>query len=108
MADNDNIGGDAYGFDNIDSSNNASDGNDSHSGGGGGSRKYNGGGYEFDGGSGGGGNDFGAFNFRKGDDQPHASTNVPPADEEPRDASPIKRLALLKVCDKYDMQILLL
>ena len=47
MGDNNNIRGDDYGFDNIDSNNNASNGDDLDSGGGHGSREYNGGGYEF-------------------------------------------------------------
>ena len=42
MADNDDIGGDAHGFDTIDSSDIASSGDDSDAGGGGGSREYNG------------------------------------------------------------------
>ena len=41
MADNDDIGGDAHGFDICDSSDTASSGDDSDSGGGGGSREYN-------------------------------------------------------------------
>ena len=94
MADNDNIGGDNYGFDNIDSSNNASDGDDSDSGGGGGSREYNGGGYEFDGGSGGHSDDFGVFDFYEGDDQPHATMHVPPADDESRDAPLIQTFSV--------------
>ena len=49
MADNNDIGGDAYGFDTIDSSDTASSGDDSDSGGGGGSREYNGAGFQFDG-----------------------------------------------------------
>ena len=89
MADNDNIEGDVYGFDNIDLSDNASDGNDLDSGGGGGSREYNNGGSEFDGGSSGGGEDFGAFDFHEGDDQPHATTHIPPVDDESKDAPPI-------------------
>ena len=46
MADNNNMGGNDYRFDNIDSSNNASDGDNLDSGGGGRSREYNGGGFE--------------------------------------------------------------
>ena len=53
MVDNNNMGGDDYRFDNIDSSNNAFNGDNSDFGGGGGSREYNGGGFEFDGGRGG-------------------------------------------------------
>ena len=64
--------------------------------GGGGSREYNGGGYEFDGGSGGGSDDFGVFNFCKGDVQPHATTPVPPADDEPRDAPPIQTFSVVE------------
>ena len=41
MADNDDIGDDAHGFDTGDSSDTASSGDDSNSGGGGGSREYN-------------------------------------------------------------------
>ena len=88
MADNDNIGGDNYGFDNIDSSNNASDGDDLDSRDGGGSREYNGGGYEFNGDSGGDDDDFGVFDFREQDNQPHATMLVPPVDDEPMDAPP--------------------
>ena len=84
MADNDNIGGAAYGFDNIDSSDSASDGDNSNSGGGGGSREYNNG----------GGHDFGVFNFCERDNQPHATTFVPPADNEPRDAPPIQTFSV--------------
>ena len=90
MTDNDNIGSDDYGFDNIESSNNASNGDDSNSRDGGESREYNGGGYEFDGSSGGGGDDFGVFDFHKGDHQPHATMSIPPADDEPKDVPPIK------------------
>ena len=92
MADNDNIGGDDYGFDSIDSSDNASDGDNSDSRGAGGPREYNGGGYGFDGGSGGGGDDFGVFDFCEGDDQPHATMPIPPTDDEPRNAPPIQAL----------------
>ena len=90
MADNDNIGGDDYRFDNINSSDNAYDGNDSDSRGGGRSKEYNGSGYEFNGGSSGGADDFGVFDFREGDDQPHATTPVPPIDDEPRDVPPFQ------------------
>ena len=41
MADNDDIGNDAYGFDTIDSSDTTSNGDDSDPRGGGGSREYN-------------------------------------------------------------------
>ena len=88
MADNDNIGGDVHGFDTIDSSDTASDGDDSDSRGGGGSREYNGVGSQFDGGGGGGGDDLGVFNFCEGEDQPHATAPIPPIDDEPRDAPP--------------------
>ena len=63
MADNDNIGGDAHGFDTIDSSDSASNGDDSNSGGGSGSREYNGVGFQFDGG---GGDDLGVFLLLRG------------------------------------------
>ena len=88
MANNDNIGGDAHGFDTIDSSDIASNGDDSDSGIGGGSREYNGAGSQFDGGGGGGGNDLGVFNFYEGEDQPHATAPVPTVDDEPRDGPP--------------------
>ena len=81
MADNDNIGGDAHGFDNIDSSDSAFDGNDSDFGGGGGSREYNGAGSEFDGGGGGSGDDFGVFDFCEEEDQPHATAPVRTVDD---------------------------
>ena len=68
MADDDNIGGDAHGFDNIDSSDSTFDGDDSDSGGGGGSREYNDAGSEFNGGGGSGDDDFGVFDFCKGED----------------------------------------
>ena len=86
--------GDHYGFDNIDSSDNASDGNNSDSGGGGGSREYNDGGYDFNGGSGGSSDNFGVFNFGKGDNQPHATMPIPPVDDEPRDAQPIQTFSI--------------
>ena len=107
MADNDDIGGDAHEFDTIDSSDTASNGDDSDSGGGGGSREYNGVGSQFDGGGGGGSADLGVVNFCEGEDQPHATAHVPLVDDEPKDAPQLKRLALLKICDKHDMQILL-
>ena len=94
MADNNNIGGDDYGFDNIDSNDNGFDGDNSDSGGGGGSREYNGGVYEFDGGSGGGINDFGVFDFHEEDDQPHANMRVSPIDDEPRDVPPIQTFSI--------------
>ena len=95
MADNDDIGGDAHGFDNIDSSDIASDDDDSDSGGGGGSREYNSVGSRFDGGDGGGGgDDFGVFDFCEGEDQSHATTSVPPVDDEPRDAPPIETFSI--------------
>ena len=89
MADNDNIDGDAHGFDTGDSSDTASSGDDSDSGGGGGSREYNAAGSQFDGGGGSGGADLGVFDFCEGEDQPHAATPVPPIDDEPRDAPSI-------------------
>ena len=49
MADNDDIGDDAHGFDTGDSSDTASSGDNSDSGGGGGSREYNAAGSQFDG-----------------------------------------------------------
>ena len=94
MADNNNIGGDDYEFDNIDSSNNASNCNNSDFGGGGRSREYNSGGYKFDGDSGGGGDDFGVFDFCEGDNQPHATIPIPPADDEPRNAPPIQTFSV--------------
>ena len=92
MVDNDDIGGDAHGFDTIDSSDTASSGDDSDSGGGGGSREYNGAGSQFDSGGGGGSADLGVFNFCEGEDQPHATALVPPIDDEPRDAPSIEML----------------
>ena len=90
MADNDDIGGDAHGFDTSDSSDTTSSGDDSDSGGGGGSREYNGVGSQFDGGNGGSdGADLGVFDFCKGEDQPHATAPVPPVDDEPKDAPSI-------------------
>ena len=96
MVDNDNIGGDAHGFDTIDSSDTAFDGDNSDSGGGGGSREYNGAGSQFDGGggSGGGGDDLGVFDFCEGEDQAHATALVPPVDDEPRDALPIETFSI--------------
>ena len=89
MVDNDDIGGDAHGFDTSDSSDTASSGDDSDSGGGGGSREYNAAGSQFDGGGGSGGADLGVFDFCEGEDQPHAAAPVPPVDDEPRDAPSI-------------------
>ena len=89
MADNDDIGGDAHGFDTIDSSDTASTGDDSDSGGGGGSREYNGVGSQFDGVGGSGGADLGVFDFCEGEDQPHATAPVPPVHDEPRDVPSI-------------------
>ena len=86
IANNDDIGGDAHGFDTIDSSDTASSGDNSDSGGGGGSREYNGVGSHFDGGGGSGAADLGVFDFCNGEDQPHAIAPVPPVDDEPRDA----------------------
>ena len=97
MADNDNIGDDAHGFDNINSSDTASDGDDSNSGGGGGSREYNDVGSQFNGGSGGCGDDhLGVFDFCEGEDQPHATALVPPLDDEPRDAPPIETFSVVE------------
>ena len=94
MADNDNTGGDAHGFNNIDSNDSTSDGDDSDFGGGGGSREYNGAGFEFDGGGGGGGDNFGVFDFCEGEDQPHATTPVPPVDDNLRDAPSIETFSI--------------
>ena len=94
MVDNDNIGRDDYGFDNIDSSNNGSNGDDLDFGGDGRFRKYNDGGYEFNGGSDGSGDNFEVFDFHKGDNQPHAIIHVPPTDNEPRDAPPIQTFSI--------------
>ena len=94
MVENNNIESEDYGFDNIDLSNNGSNGDDLNSRGGGKSRKYNSGGYEFDDDSSGGDDDFGVFNFCKGDDQPHATMPIPLADDEPRDAPPIQTFSI--------------
>ena len=94
MADNDDIGGDAHGFDTIDSSDTASSGDGSHSGGGGGSREYNGVGSQFDGAGGSGGADLEVFDFCEGEDQPHATTPVPPVHDEPRDAPSIATFSI--------------
>ena len=94
MADNDNIGGDAYGFDNIDSIDSASDGDDLDFEGGGGFREYNGAGSEFDDSGGGGSDDFAVFDFCEGEDQPHATAPIPPIDDEPRDAPPIETFSV--------------
>ena len=94
MADNDDIGGDAHGFDTIDSSDTASDGDDSYSEGGGGSRQYNDVGSQFDGGGGDSGDDLGVFDFCKGEDQPHATAPIPPIDDEPRDVPSIETFSV--------------
>ena len=97
MADNDDIGGDAHGFDTIDSSDTASSGDDSDSGGGGWSREYNSAGSQFDGGGGGGGGaDLRVFDFCEGEDHPHATAPVPPVDDEPRDAPSIETFSVAK------------
>ena len=96
MANNDDIGGDAHGFDTSDSSDTASSGDDSDSGGGGGSRKYNGVGSQFDGGGGSGSADLGVFDFCVGEDQPHATAPAPPVDDEPRDAPSIATFSVAK------------
>ena len=46
------------------------------------------------------------FDFREGEDQPHATMPIPPVGDEPRDAHQFKHLALLKVCNKYHIEIL--
>ena len=94
MADNDDIGSDAYGFDTIDSSDTASNGDDSDSGGGGESREYNGAGSQFDGGGGSHSVDLGVFDFCNGEDQPHATALVPPVNDEPRDAPSIETFSV--------------
>ena len=94
MTNNDDIGGDAHGFDTIDSSDTASNGDDSDSEGGGGSREYNGAGSQFDGGGSSDGADLGVFDFCEGEDQPHATTPVPPVDDEPKDAPSIETLSV--------------
>ena len=94
MADNDDISGDAHGFDTIDSSDSACDGDDSNSEGGGGCREYNGVDSQFDGGGGGGGDDLGVFDFCEGENQPHATVPIPPVDDEPRDASSIETFSI--------------
>ena len=96
MADKDNIGGDAHGFDNIDSSDSAFDGDNSDFEGDGGFREYNGAGFEFDGDGGGGGDDFGVFDFCEGDDQPHATMSIPHVDDEPRDAPSIETFSVVE------------
>ena len=103
MADNNNIGGDAHGFDNIDSSDSASDGDDSDFGGDGVSKKYNGGGYEFNGGRGGGGDNIEAFDFCEGDNQPHATMPIPPIDNEPWDAHQLKCLYIYYIGKTHAM-----
>ena len=94
MADNDDIGGDAHGFDTIDSSDTASSGDDSDFGGGGGSREYNGVGSQFNGAGGSGGADLRVFDFCEGEDQPHAIAPVPPVHDEPREASSIATFSI--------------
>ena len=94
MANNDESGGDAHGFDTIDSSDTASSGNDLDSGGGGGSTEYNGAGSQFDGGGGRSGANLGIFDFCEGEDQPHATAPVPPVDDEPRDARSIETFSV--------------
>ena len=94
MADNDDIGDDAHGFDTIDSSDTASNGDDSNSEGGGESREYNAAGSQFNGGGDGGGNNLGVFDFCEGEDQPHATAPVPPIDDEPRDAPSIETFSV--------------
>ena len=94
MADNDDIGGDAHGFNTIDSSDTASCGDDSNSGDGGGSREYNGARSQFDGGGGSGAADFGVFDFCDGENQPHATALVPLVDDEPRDAPSIETFSV--------------
>ena len=97
MVDNDNIGGDAHGFDNIDSSDSASDGDNSDFETSGKSTEYNSARSEFDGGGGGGGgDDFGVFDFCEGDDQSHTTVPVPPVDDEPRDAPQIETFSVAK------------
>ena len=96
MATNDNMGGGDYVFDNIDSNDNAFDGDKSNSRGGGRSLEYNDGGFEFDGGSSGSGDDFGVFDFREGDDQPYATMPVPLADDNLRDVPPIQTFSIAK------------
>ena len=94
MADNDDIGSDAHGFDTIDSSDTTSNGDDSDSGGGGGSREYNGAGSQFDNSDGDGGDDLGVFDFCKGEDKPHTTTPVQPVDDEPRDIPSIETFSV--------------
>ena len=94
MADNDDIGSDAHGFDTIDSSDTASNGDDSDSGGGSESREYNDVGSQFDSGGGGDSDDLGVFDFCKGEDQLHATAPVPPVDDEPRDVSSIEMFSV--------------
>ena len=96
MTNNDNIGGDAHGFDTIDSSDTASNGDNSDSGGGGGSREYNGAGSQFNGGGGSGSDDLGVFDFCEGEDQPHATTPVSPVDDELKDALPIETFSVVE------------
>ena len=94
MADNDDIGSDAHGFDTSDSSDTASSGDDSDFGGGGGFREYNGAGSQFDGGGGSGGANLGVFDFCEEEDQSHATAPVPHVDDEPRDAPSIAKFSV--------------
>ena len=96
MADNDDIGGDAYGFDTIDSSDTTSNGDDSDSGGGGGFREYNGADSQFDGGGGGGDADLGVFDFCEGENQPHPTAPVLPVDDEAKDAPSIETFSVVE------------
>ena len=94
MADNDDIGVDAYGFDTIDSSDTTFNGDDSDSRGGGRSREYNDGGSQFDGSGGDGGDDLGVFDLCEGEDQPHATAPIPLVDDELRDAPSIETFSV--------------
>ena len=94
MADNDDIGDDAHGFDTGDSSDTASSGDDSDSGGGGRSKEYNDVGSQFDGAGGSGGADLGVFDFCEGEDQPQATAPIPPVHDEPRDAPSIATFSI--------------
>ena len=108
MADNDNTGDDAHGFDNIDSSDSASDGDDSDFGGGGGSREYNSADSEFDGGGGGAVTILEYLNFSR--ERTNHMLLHPYHLLMTNQWMPfqLKCLVLLKICDKHDMQILLL
>ena len=96
MTKNNNIRGDDYGLDNIDSSDNASGGDNSDFGGDGESREYNSGGFDFDGGSGGDGDYFRVFDFCKGDNQPYAIMLIPRIVDKRRDAPPIQTFSIAK------------